>query len=191
MTDPFEISEEEHSVYRLFAIDLPKEQIAAFTTAAPNAHHDDDYPLRDALGLSYLDEQHVQIVPLEDLKELRLSGYLTEGLGIAPDDFATDEDRLNSLSGHIAVIATAAFEQPGRITPKAPVSFIAAYREDAPLQQFIDLSTASAEGVIEARRNPMPDPPARMPLISLLTIITGLSVIGYGIYALFTAQGGP
>ena len=188
MTDPLEISKGEHSVYRLFAIDLPPDQIAAFTTPVMNADNDNDYPLRDALGMNYLDEQHVQIISLADLKELRLSGYLTEGLGIAPEDFAADKERLDALRGHIAVTATAAFEQPERIIPKSPVSFIAAYREDAPLQQFIDLSTTSAEGVVNTRHNPVADAPTRMPRLSLLTIIIGLTLICYGIYAFFAGQ---
>ena len=189
MTDPLEIPKGEHSVYRLFAIDLPSNQIAAFTTPIFNADNDTDYALRDALGVHYLDEQHVQIIALDDLKELRLSGYLTDGLGIAPDDFAADKDRLDALGGHIAVTATAAFEQPEHIAPNGPVSFIAAYKEDAPLQQFIDLSTTSAEGVVDARHNPLADAPIRIPRRSLLTLIISLSVIGYGIYALFAGQG--
>ncbi|WP_224824924.1 hypothetical protein [Cognatishimia sp. MH4019] len=190
MSDQLAVSANETGLYRIFSIDLPPAQIEAFTTPEPNAIGDDDYPLRDALGLSYLDEQHVQILDQTELKTIGIETYITDGLGVPKDVYADALPRLNSLEGHIAVIASAAFEGPDIIVPSAPVTFVTALREDKPQTAFIDLSTTSAQGVIDARVSGKTDPPPRMPLTSLLVILIGLVVVGYGVYVLLASLGG-
>lgn len=186
MTDKLAVSEHEVGLYRVFALDLPASQITAFTTPDGDA-----YPLRDALSLAHLDPQHVQILDLKDLQALGVEAYLSEGLGLTKAKYASALPRIEAREGHIAVIASAAFQRPEIIVPKPPVAFIALLQEDAPKTAFVDLSTPSAEGTISVGSDPAPMPKAPMPVWAkvLITLITFALI--YGVYALVTSGDTP
>ncbi|MEL7213612.1 MAG: hypothetical protein AAGK92_13195 [Pseudomonadota bacterium] len=185
MSDSLAIGENEVGLYRIFALDLSPGEVTAFTTPVVNAIGDDDYPLRDALGVNNLDEQHVQIVDIKELKTIGLETYLSEGLGVKKADYAAILPALEALNGPAAVIATAAFERPEIIVPTGPVSFIGLLKEDKPHQAFIDLSVTSAEGLIETKNTPADPPDMRTPLSVKLLIAFFILALLAGLFALF------
>lgn len=186
MSDKLVVGEHETGLYRLFAIDLPEPQIKVFTTPVRTEAGSSDYPLRDALGVKDLDESHVQVLDLKELKTLGFETYLSEGLGIAPEEYASILPTLEALDGYVAVIASAAFEPPEIIIPKAPLSLVTVLREDKPRQAFVDLSTASAEGGIEARQTSPSPTRQRMPAWFKLLIASAALLLLYGVFALVT-----
>lgn len=186
---PLEVREGEHKVYRLFAIDLATHDIPAFTRQKLNTIGDDDYPLRDALGVPHLDEQHVQILALSDLGELGLTGYMREGLGIETADLQANAARLDALEGHVAVVASAAFIGDAVITPKPPVSLVGAYAEHEQMPGFVDLSSKSATDMIDLREDSTATGKEGWGWRHWILPGLGLLLVAYGLYKFFFAGG--
>jgi len=178
---PLEVSASEHKVYRLFAIDLAKHHLPAFTRPKRGSAGDDDYPLRDALGLSHLDEQHVQILTLADLGDMKLTDYMQDGLAIAGVDLEDHAARLDALEGHLAVIASAAFQGPCVIAPKPPMSLVGAFAEHEAMTRFVDLSTTSAEKMVDLREHPTAPERAQRAWLRWLWPCIGVAVIAWAI----------
>lgn len=65
--------------------------------------------LTDLTGANGLDPKGAELVPLEDLQGLGLSGYLTEGLDVAADAVASDKRRLDALEGYALLLNSQAF----------------------------------------------------------------------------------
>ncbi len=125
MSETFQVSATERGVIRLFTVNLPADQIAGFTETAPG---DTLAPINAALGVSHLNSDFVELSPVSNLEELGLAGYLVEGLGIAESDVAPNRMRLNSLSGHMLIVLSAAFgSKETTITPSAPLKWIAGF----------------------------------------------------------------
>lgn len=185
---PLEVRATEHKVYRLFAIDLPARDIAAFTTPQPS-NGGGAYPLRDALGVSYLDPQFVQVLKLADLGDMTLSAYMQEGLGIPANDLAEHAARLDALEGVLAVIHVSAFEAPAVLMPTPPVSLIGAFAEPEAMTGRVELSTTS----VTKTGGPPHTPPAPErnggAWHRLLWTCIGVGVAALAIYILFFAGG--
>lgn len=190
MTDPLNVRDGEAGLYRLFAIDLPATEVAQFTTSVPSVTGQPDYPLRDALGLDTLDEHHVQILDLKELSTLGIATYLTDGLAISETQFKTDLPMLEALEGYLAVIASAAFAQPVKLAPKAPLRLVATYGEDKPHKPLIDLNTPSAEGIMGGTKD-ISRPAAGWPKWVTVLILLACLALGYGLYALITSGDTP
>ncbi len=186
MSDKLAITAHETGLYRVFALDLPASRIAAFTT-----QQGDSYPLRDALGVTQLEPDHVQIVDLTELKTLGVETYLSEGLGIAEEAYQTALPILSAQDGMVAVIASAAFAGPDIIVPQPPVSFLTLLQEDRPHKPHLDLSSTSAEGQVSPATPEDEGQPTPMPLwAKTLIALTTLALI-YGFFALFTSGDAP
>lgn len=188
---PLEVRASEHKVYRLFAIDLATHHIPAFTRPKTNNIGDPEYPLCSALGLAHLDEQHVQILRLSDLGEMKLTDYMQEGLGISKADLVDHTERLNALEGHLAVVASAAFEGPAMITPKLPVSLVGAFAEHEAMTGFVDLSSTSATSMLDLRENLPGQARDRRAWLHWLWPCIGVAVIAYALYLIFFAGEAP
>ncbi|QYX57461.1 hypothetical protein K1T73_03415 [Roseovarius sp. SCSIO 43702] len=140
MSDRFHIPQNEHGLIRVFSIDLPPEEIPAFTE-----RDGDDWPLRAALGAGTLDPEHVEVFPVSDLTGVGLSGYLNEGLGVAEADLAADRARLDGLTGHVLIVRSRAFEgREQHIMPQPPLRWIGTWREESAPVQFEPLPSESA-----------------------------------------------
>ncbi|WP_120502166.1 hypothetical protein [Roseovarius sp. EL26] len=140
MSDRFEISADEVGLVRLFQIDLPADQVEAFS--------DDLQKVQRALGATQLNTDYVEVFAVSDLTGLGLAGYMAEGLGIAKQDFAAERVRLDALEGHILVILSKAFEQTVQtLTPKVPLRWVGTYAEESANVTFEPLPDKSAQGV--------------------------------------------
>ncbi len=126
MADWQSVTPGEHGVLRVFGIDLPDADIAAFATEAGTA-----WPLRDTLGVSSLDPKFVEVVDLETFRSYGFARYLAEGYGIAEADLYADTARLDALSGHVTLVVSQAFGgQAANLTVTPPLRHIATFRAD-------------------------------------------------------------
>ena len=159
----------ERGLIRLFAVDLPPEDIKAFNTHAT----DIGWPLKDALGATDLDENRIEFFDVKDLDDLGLSGYMVEGLGVAEKDITTDAARLDALTGHVLIVHSAAFLGNAQfLTPRAPLRWIGSYAEETAPVHFQHLQTDAAKG------NLAPPPPKQTnPHLTLLWAILALPIL--------------
>lgn len=140
MSDKIQISPRETGIVRVFAVDIPADQIAAFT--ARNGR----WPLREALGADALDPEHVQVFDVADLAGVGLPAYLTEGHAIPADQIDPMRTRLSAQTGTVMVITSRAFAGEQQVlTPTAPLRLIASFSEAHTPISFDTLPDASAQ----------------------------------------------
>jgi hypothetical protein len=182
VTDRMEISAHAHGLVRVFGLDLEPDEVKAF--AAEGA---EGWPLQDALGAEALDPDRVEVFPVRDLEGLGLSGYLRDGLGVDEDDIGADAARLDSVTGHVAVVTSAAFgRRPQTLTPRAPLRHLGTYREAGAGVSFAPLPAAGAEG--EAIGTPggpraataMPRLPLYLVAAIILLALLAAVLLGFG-----------
>jgi hypothetical protein len=120
MSDKIQISATETGIVRVFAVDIPADQIAAFTA------RNGTWPLREALGAETLDPSYLDIFDADDLTGVGLPGYLIDGHAIPEDQIAPLRARLMGQQGTVMVVTSRAFGgTPQTLTPRAPLNLIA------------------------------------------------------------------
>lgn len=140
MSDTIEITAHETGIVRVFAVDIPADQIAAFI--ARNGR----WPLREALGADALDPEHIQVFDAADLTGVGLPTYLTEGHAIPEDQIAPLRGRLEAQTGTVMVITSRGFASTAQtLTPRAPLRLIASFSEPHTPITFGALPDASAQ----------------------------------------------
>jgi hypothetical protein len=110
MSAPVTIPAGEIGVLRLFALDMPREQVR-FLRDEPGA-------IDDVLGTAGLNPEDVEIFPVSDLDDLGLPGYLHEGHAVPEDQIAPTRARLDAQTGFVMVLHSRAFG--GRATTLTP-----------------------------------------------------------------------
>ncbi len=142
-----QITAAERAMVRLFVIDLPDDQIEAFREPTYSDSDEPHWPLKDALGATYLDEDFVEVFDVLDLENLGLVGYMAEGLGIAKSVLTADRARLEGIRGTVLIVLSSAFSGAAQtLRPKAPLRWIGTYCEDTPPVQFEPLPSDAAKG---------------------------------------------
>lgn len=134
--DPLHVAPDEREVVRVFALDMPPDRAAAFTSERATG----PAPLQDALGATVLAGAHVESFAASDLTGIGLAGYLVEGLGIDAADIAPDRATLDNAGAHIVIVHSAAFggtEQ--RLTPKPPLRHLGTYQQVQTEQRLVPL----------------------------------------------------
>jgi hypothetical protein len=143
MTEDLTVPAHETGAVRVFAVNLPEEEIAPFRRG-------DGDRIRAALGLDFIDRDFVETLKAADLKPIGLAGYLIEGLGIPADALAADRARLDALEGHVLLVHSTAFGgRDATISPTPEVTYIGTYREPKTVPSFDPLTSESAAGVLE------------------------------------------
>ena len=146
MSETFQVKPTERGVIRVFTVNLPADHLSGFVEGADE---DTGAPINDALGVTYLDTDFVEIFPLANLDGLGLGGYLVDGLGVAKEDVAPYASRLNSMTGNVLVVLSSAFGGfETTIRPTAPLKWIGTYTEEGASIQFEPLPSKSAEGSV-------------------------------------------
>ncbi|WP_424985153.1 hypothetical protein [Microbulbifer sp. S227A] len=116
MSELITVSAQETGVLRLFALDMPREQVRFL---------DEPGALDDVLGVSGLDTDHVEIFPVGDLDELGLRGYLAEGHAIPKDQL---DASLADVTGHVLLLHSRAFGGKAiTLTPDAALRPLGVY----------------------------------------------------------------
>lgn len=119
-TEALEVRANERRVVRVFALDVPPEQIRFL--------RDEPAAIADMLGLAEIDPDHVDLIKLSDLDEYGLGGYLTEGCDVEEDDFKPLADRLKTLKGHVLVVLSRAFSGNAMtLAPKPGLRLVASF----------------------------------------------------------------
>ncbi|WP_243614530.1 hypothetical protein [Shimia aestuarii] len=183
-----EVKSGEHGLIRLFSVDLPPEQLAAFNSRSLDEDNDKSgWPLRDALGAGYLDEDFIEYFDVADLEEIGLTGYMTEGLGIAEADVAADAARLSKIEGHVLIVHSNAFDGIAQtLTPAAPLRWIGTWSEDKPPVQYKPLPNPDPEAHLEPRGETRPEmTPHTRVLFAIFALPILLLGLGGTLYALF------
>lgn len=182
-----EVPPHETGVVRLFAVELPEAEVAGFAgkdwsgfDAADEAAEAPPWPLRDALGAEYLDEDFVEVFPARDVAALGLSGYLTEGMGLPEEEIAPDRERIDAVEGHVLVVGSAAFGGFAQsLDPQPPLRHIGTYRE-TPVHPVIgEIEAEAAKGRL-ARRSKHVVHHNASPLRTLLVVVVAM-LLGAGI----------
>lgn len=136
------ITATEHSVVRLFAIDLPAQDAVAFDIDALGA----------ALGGVALDAEQVDLIPIDDLDELGLDGYLIHGIGINKSEVVQLRPQIRALNGYAAVIRSAAFGgMATTLKPQKPIRWVATFGETALDLTAKPMKSESAKGIISSK----------------------------------------
>lgn len=167
MSETFHVSAREFGLVRIFAVDLPRDALEGFDVAR-------------TLGVDALDPAHLELFDLSDIAEIGLSGYMTEGLGIAPAEL--DSARLDALTGPVLILRSAAFRgQAVTLRPRAPLRWIGTYAEERAAVQFEPLPAGAPESDAPPPTRPRPSDAAmsgRVAMIALLVIfaLTALMV---------------
>lgn len=111
----------EHGVVRVFTLDLPEEQCRFLRE--PGA-------AEQVLGCQGLVDAHIDVIRLDDLEDMGLVGYLTEGLGIPAEQVKPDVARLGQLGGYVLIVRSSAFGGAETVlAPIAGVQLFATYHE--------------------------------------------------------------
>lgn len=134
----------ERNVLRLFALDLPRAEVAKLEKSPEG-----DDLLAALLGVEALDRASVEVFDVKDLTGIGLAGYLMAGDGIPAAQVEPDRQRLEEVSGGVLLVYSEAFPtRPLTLTPDPRLRLIGIYREDTPQIVFEPLPDASAHGEV-------------------------------------------
>ena len=173
MSEQMKVSQHEHGLVRIFAIDLPAEEIDGFRTRSVT-EDDDRWPLRDALGATYLDEDFIEVFDVADLEDLGLHGYMRQGLGISEADLADMKPQINAISAHVLVVLSNAFDGfEQSLNAKTPLRWIGTFKEETAPVQFKPLTSNAARGSVADT----PPQKTNNPHLTLLAAIVALPIV--------------
>ena len=171
MSDTFQVTQGERGLVRLFAVDLPRNEVDDLREA----------DLARALGIETVDVDQIDLFSTDDLKGLGLVAYMIEGLGIAETELAGDRARLEALTGVILVVRSAAFKgQYTVLTAQAPLRWIGTYAEESSPVQFEPLPAGGAKGEVTPKAKKPPSDAAmsgRVAMLALLVIFALTALI--------------
>lgn len=106
------VAAQEHGRLHVFAVNRPKGDIALHhtpaTTGANRLQPSHDV-LTDLTGTPDLDPSGAELIPLEDLADLGLSGYLAEGYDVEAAALAPLCRKLDALEGYGLILRSSAF----------------------------------------------------------------------------------
>jgi hypothetical protein len=141
MSDPLTLKSGERLVLRLFALDLPRAEAEGLRGNAS--------ALARVLGVAAVDPEGVEVLDLDDLSGLGLAAYLTEGVGLEPEQIAPMRAEIDALVGHVLIVHSSAAQGRAMVLAPAPsLRLIGVYDVPVPPVQFEPLPTRSAEGLI-------------------------------------------
>jgi hypothetical protein len=178
LSETFQIKATERGVIRIFMANLTSEQVAGFTEVIDDG--DTPAPINQALGVTYLDSDFVELFPLSNLEGVGLAGYLTEGLGVAKEDVAPNASRLNGMTGHVLFVLSQAFGGfETTLTPTAPLKWIGTYTEEGASVKFEPLPSEGAKGMQGAPDSKPPKSDARVGgMIAMYALIAMFVFVG-------------
>lgn len=120
MKNPLAVTSSELGMVRVFALDMPAEQVQFL--CEPGA-------LAQVLGVDHLDTECADIFDISDLEGVGLAGYLMEGSGIPNDQITPDLARLDAINGPVLILHSRAFDgQPAALAPAKNLHLIGVYQ---------------------------------------------------------------
>ncbi|UXX81612.1 hypothetical protein [Roseovarius pelagicus] len=172
MSDKMDVPAREDGVVRLFAVDLDPMALEAF------GRRNGSWPVADALGVEMLAPDQVELFAVSDLTGVGLTGYLEEGLGVAPAELAGMRPQLEAVKDGVLIVRSRAFGGAAvTLHPRAPLRHIATFHEERPPVQFEPLPSAGAAGVIGSTAS-SERPRAKHGWWPMALIVIGVIIIG-------------
>jgi hypothetical protein len=176
MSDLMKIPAGERGEIRLFNIDLPRSDIDAFTGEDDEAVGP---KVLDALGISELNPDGVEIFDVDDLEGLGLYGYMVQGLGVAEADLKASRREIDALDGFVLVLLSRAFGgKPASLKTKSPLRWVGTFSEERAKVNFEPLPTESAKGVTETPKADIPKSPHLTVLVAIIALPIFALIIG-------------
>ncbi len=183
MSDWSTVPKGERGVLRVFAIDLPAPDVAAFAAESTAT-----WPLRDALGVAALDRDFVEVFDLDTIRSYGFARYLSDANGMAIAEVGADTAMLVALTGHVAIVDSKAFGgQAATLSPSPPLHHIGTYRAEKSTTstEVLRAETAKREAAATDLR-PAPKPPrsdaAIGGRIALYVLIGAAALVGLMIW---------
>ncbi|MBA83400.1 hypothetical protein ACSSNL_00695 [Thalassobius sp. S69A] len=128
MSDRIEVPASETGVVRLFAVDLPADEIEDFAD-----FEREGALMISALGVYDLNPSCVEIFPVAQLDDMGLANYLIEAYSIDPADLKDDRTFLNNIRGHVALVSSGAFRGKAQtLRPYHPLRWLGTWSEPRP-----------------------------------------------------------
>ncbi len=172
------ITATEHGVVRIFALDLPADEVDAFARQTHDVDGDAHWLLKSALGATLFDEDFVEVIDVDELDGVGLAGYVEEGLGMPSAAVQQDRALLDGIKGTVVIVFSAAFggfEQT--LTPRAPLRWVATYQDNVDIPQMIPLRAESATGVMAGGRPKPSDAAMSGRVATIVLIVLALLVV--------------
>lgn len=145
MSSSMNVPAHESGVIRLFVLDLPEAQISEFKTTK-YLYDETKWPLKDALGATYLDEDFIEVFPVSDLEGLGLAGYLITGNDVPSDQIDQMRNQLEQITGHVVLVFSSAFGDFAQtLRPTSPLRHIATFFTEGMPVTFNKLPDESAQ----------------------------------------------
>lgn len=133
MSDPLQVTAHDFRNIRVFDFNLPDSEIKALMARQSGPDGKDIWPLRDALGVTYLDEDFIEFFDVADLGDLGLCGYLREGNDIPEDQIESKRVELENIAGPVLLVFSDAFGGFAQsLTPSKDLTFVGLFHEQGP-----------------------------------------------------------
>ena len=169
MNEALEITPYIHDTIFVFALNLPDDEVAAFTEAG--AEH---WPLKTSLGAAALDPSGVEVLASKDMTGLGLTGLLVEGHGMDRDAVSADKARLDALQGHVVLVHASAFQGVAQdLSPGPELTFIGRYSGPRTATPVEPIRSKSAQGTLQDGKAKPSDARVggRIAMIALLVLL--------------------
>ncbi|WP_102110373.1 hypothetical protein [Oceaniglobus roseus] len=147
MTQDIPLAADETGIVRLFSVSMPAAEAKGLSDGDKAA----------LLGLDRVDPAHAELVNVSDLAPLGLASYLTEGLGVRPEEVRAVRGRLDALEGHVLILRAAAHRGATGLRPDPRLTLIATLHEEAAAPAALTpLRSEGAKGTLSRPSEPEP-----------------------------------
>lgn len=165
----------------VFALNIARDEIGTWQAPQPGTANGKpaQWPLRDALGITSLDPDGVEIFTIEDISDYGLARYLTEASGYDESAVAQDKARLDALAGPVLLLHSRALDKVDQILkPTDPLVFVGRYDTRVNVIVPQPIKTESAKGHLSGQN--ASDDGSRMPawpFLLMIAIVAGLVAV--------------
>ncbi|MFU1478961.1 hypothetical protein ACM25N_15120 [Roseovarius sp. C7] len=167
MSDTIQVPADEHGVIRVFRVQLAAEEIADFA-----GQSGEGAALAAALGVERLNPEYVEVFPVSDLTGLGLAGYLSDGLGVPPEDLAADRAMLEAVEGYVLVLSSGALEgRAETLRPRAPLRWMGTWHEAGQPVEFKPLPAGGAQGGVHTAPVKTPSNNAILGRVAMMALL--------------------
>ena len=128
------------------------------------------------LGTDRIDPTFVDVIRTDDLDEIGLAGYLTEGNGAVPAQIERDRGKLSALGGWALIVYSSAFRGKARtLHPAKELTLIGTYDEERLERKISPIPSEAAKPYPGSPQMSPVTPPRGKPANTM--VIVGLAVL--------------
>lgn len=179
MSDPLFVPAGDVRRLWLFTLDLAEGELSTFDKEQfDEAGHSLGWGLRDALGVSRIDPNYVEVFKAETMADYGLDTYLIEAHGMAAEQVALDADKLKSLIGPVVVVLSKAFGgRTAHFNLSDDLKLVGRYSAEPMTIPIEPLRSKSAEGVLSGGKA-KPSDAAMSGRIATLVLLVLFALVG-------------